>query len=265
MPLSPTPDLSSSRRMLATAAVVTLAVCAFMVWQVHDITTTLGDTDDAMRLVMVRALLHGRGWYDQQIVRLQPPLGVYMHWSRLLDGALAAVTAALQFVLPPARAEWAVRFAWPLAWVFPVVLAGLAIARNLGARSAVFIGAVLLALDISMFVQFRPGRIDHHNIQITMTLAACACALVQGETRARWALLAGAASGLGLAIGVEALAFHALIGASYALRLAFDSDDARTARAYGLSLAGGSAGPLPGPDAAGAVAGCRFATPSGAT
>ena len=63
MPLSPTPDLNSSRRMLATAAVVTLAVCAFMVWQAHDITTSLGDTDDAMRLVMVRDLMHGRGWY----------------------------------------------------------------------------------------------------------------------------------------------------------------------------------------------------------
>ena len=75
MPLSLTPDLSSSRRMLATAAVVTLAVCAFMVWQVHDITTTLGDTDDAMRLVMVRDLMHGRGWYSQWIGRLQPPLG----------------------------------------------------------------------------------------------------------------------------------------------------------------------------------------------
>jgi hypothetical protein len=150
------------------------------------------------------------------------------------------VTAALGLVLPPTQAEWAMRFFWPLAWVFPVVLAGLSVARFLGARSAVFICAVLLLLDLSMFVQFKPGRIDHHNVQITLTMAALACALVRGETQARWAALAGVASGLGLAIGIEALAFHTLIGAAFGLRLALDPTDGKTARAYGLSLAGSS-------------------------
>ena len=159
-----------------------------------------------------------------------------MHWSRLLDGALAAVMAALQTVLSPARAELVTRFAWPLAWIFPVTLAGLTVARNLGGRSAVFICAILLALDLSLYVQFRPGRIDHHNIQITMTIVAAACALMQGERRARWAALAGAASALGLAIGIEALAFHALIGASFAVRLMVDRKTASEARAYGLTL-----------------------------
>ena len=238
MPLSPTPDLSTSRRLLATALVVTAAVWGLLIWQVHDVTTSLGDTDDAMRLVMARELLHGRGWYDQWIGRLQPPIGVYMHWSRLLDGALGGLNAALRIVLPPgASAEMVTRFAWPLAWIFPVSLAGLAVARNLGNRSAVFVCAILLALDLSLFVQFRPGRIDHHNIQITMTVVAAACALVQGPGRARWAILAGAASALGLAIGVEALVFHALIGASYGLRLGANRDEAPAARAYGLSLA----------------------------
>jgi hypothetical protein len=238
MQLSPSPDLGASRRrLLLTALVVTLVVWGELAWRAHDVVTSLGDTDDAMRLVMVRDLLHGRGWYDQWIGRLQPPLGVYMHWSRLLDGALAAVAAALGMVMSPARAELVMRFAWPLAWIFPISLCGLAIVRNLGARSAVFIGAILLVLDLTLYVQFRPGRIDHHNIQITMTLAAAACALVQGEARTRWAALAGAASALGLAIGIEALAFHALIGASFALRLLADRKAAAPARAYGLSLA----------------------------
>lgn len=237
MPLSPTPDLSSSRRLLATALATAAAVCGMLVWQVHDVVTSLGDTDDAMRLVLMREVLHGRGWYDQWVARLQPPIGVYLHWSRLLDGALAGVTALLQAVLSPAKAELVTRFAWPLVWIFPVTLAGLTVARNLGGRSAVFVCAILLALDLSMFVQFRPGRIDHHNIQITLTLVAAACALAQGVRRARWAALAGAASALGLAIGVEALAFHALIGASFAVRLMADRMAAQAARAYGLALA----------------------------
>ena len=136
MPLSPSPDLSSSRRLLLTAVLTTLGVLAYLVWRVHDVTTSLGDTDDAMRLVLVRDLLHGRGWYDQWVGRLQPPFGVYMHWSRLLDGGLAALDAALAGALPPAQAETAMRFVWPLMWIFPVTLAGLAVARSVGGRSA---------------------------------------------------------------------------------------------------------------------------------
>jgi hypothetical protein len=237
MPLSPSPDLSSPRRLAATALVVTVAVCALLVWRAHDIITSLGDTDDAMRLVLVRDLLHGRGWYDQWVDRLQPPVGAFMHWSRLLDGALASAMAALRLLVPPERAEVITRFAWPLAWIFPVSLAGLAMARALGARSAVFICAVLCVMDVSMYVQFRPGRIDHHNIQITLTMASAALALARGRRRVALAAAAGAASALGLAIGVEALAFHALIGASFGVRLAADREEAAAARAYGLSLA----------------------------
>jgi len=239
MPLTPTPDLGSSRRLAGVAAVVVLCVWAMLAWSHGDIARTLGDTDDAMRLVRVRDLLAGQGWYDQHIVRLQPPLGSTMHWSRLLDGALAAVDWLFSRLVSPGAAEWAMRFVWPLAWIAPAVICALTIARGLGGKSAVLIAAVLLLLDVQLYAQFRPGRIDHHNIQIVMILVAAACAL-SGGRRARWGVLAGLASGLGLAIGIEALAFHALIGASYALNAAFDPDKARVARAYGLALVAAS-------------------------
>jgi len=239
MPLTSTPDLGSSRRLAGVAAVVTLCVWAMLAWSHGDIVRTLGDTDDAMRMVRVRALLAGQGWYDQHIVRLQPPLGSTMHWSRLLDGALAAVDWLFSRLVSPGAAEWGMRFVWPLAWIAPAVICALTMARRLGGRSAVLIAAVLLLVDVQLYAQFRPGRIDHHNIQIVMTLIAASCA-VAGGRRARWAALAGAASGLGLAVGIEALAFHALIGAGYALGLVFDPDKARVARAYGLALVAAS-------------------------
>ena len=237
MQLSPLPDLSSNRRLAWTALAVTLAVAGVLIWRDNSVATTLGDTDDAMRLVLVRDLLGGRGWWDQWIGRLQPPLGTYIHWSRLVDGALASLIWLFERVMSPANAEYAVRLLWPLAWIFPATLCGLTIARRLGGPAAVFVGAVLLATNIQLYVQFRPGRIDHHDLQITLALVAATCSMARGR-RTRWALLGGAAAGLGLAIGIEALAFQAIIGASYGFRLLLDEDEARPARAYGLSLAG---------------------------
>jgi hypothetical protein len=198
------------------------------------------DTDDATRLVMVRDLLAGRGWYDQAILRFNPPQGVWMHWSRLLDGGIAAMVIALRQFASPAAAEYWTRFIWPMLWIGPGVVAALVIARNLGGRSAVFLTGALLLFQPQLYRQFVPGRIDHHNIQIVMTVIAMACATA-GRDRGRWALLGGAAAAVGLAIGLEALAVQALIGASYGIALIRDRKCAPGAVAYGVALAGSSA------------------------
>src|SRR3954468_5092702 len=52
---------------------------------------TLGDTDDAMRLVPLRDFLGGQGWFDLHQPRLAPPLGYDSHWSRLIDTGLAGL------------------------------------------------------------------------------------------------------------------------------------------------------------------------------
>src|SRR5437763_434317 len=46
---------------------------------------SFGDTDDAMRLVEIRDFLAGQGWFDLHQYRLDPPAGLPMHWSRLVD------------------------------------------------------------------------------------------------------------------------------------------------------------------------------------
>ncbi len=231
----PSPDLSGTRWLIAAALVAWITVCVILV-QMYSLQRPLGDTDDAMRLVIVRDLVAGRGWYDQLIPRIQPPGGAWLHWSRLLDGGLAGVMLLLRPFVGPATAEWAMRDFWPLAWILPAVASSLLVARNLGSRSAVFLTALLLVFNTQLYRQFTPGRIDHHNIQITMTVAALACVLAT-RNRARWAALGGIATGLGLAVGLEALAFQALIGAAYALELARDRTAARPAAAYGLALA----------------------------
>jgi len=239
--LSPSPDLGGTLPMICMILVVSVAICAFLIWKANNLDASLGDTDDAMRLVLVRDLANGQGWYDQLVARLDPPHGVWLHWSRLLDGGLAGTMSVLRQFASPARAEWLTRFFWPLAWVFPAIAAAFVIARNVGGRSAVLLTAPLLIMDPMFYRQFIPGRIDHHNIQITMTVIALACALARRD-RARWALVGGVAAGLGMAIGLEALPLQALIGASYGLALARDRGEAKATAAYGLAMAAASVG-----------------------
>ena len=237
MKLSPPPDFSSNRRLLLAALAVTLIAVTGLFLQYSHLGKTLGDPDDAMRLVLVRDLMSGRGWYDQLVTRLQPPLGTYMHWSRLVDGLLAGLIWTFRLALTPPAAETAVRLLWPLFLIFPAVFCALAMSRRLGGSLAVFVCAVFLGVNQLAFAEFIPGRVDHHNIQIVLVMMAMSCAMA-AERRQSWALLAGTSTGLGLAVGIEGLPFHMVIGASYALLAALGRDDTRTTRNYALALLG---------------------------
>jgi hypothetical protein len=220
---------------LIAAATAAIVIASMLIATRGRLATTLGDTDDAMRLVIVRALMSGENsWFHQHLVRLQPPLGLDMHWSRLLDAGLAGMMRLFQLVMPPAQAEAATRMVWPLAWTFPAIWAALAMARRLGGQAALLPAAGFLAANILLYVQWWPGRIDHHDVQITLALASLAGAVAGGFGGG---LLAGLATGLGLAVGLEALPFLALAGAGLALRFLFDPvAQSKAARAYAASL-----------------------------
>jgi hypothetical protein len=226
------PDLPTPLLAAAVTLVVAGILCA---WRVSGLAETLGDTDDALRLVLARDLASGRtGWWDQHFLRLQPPVGMDLHWSRLVDGGIALLMQGFGLVLDPARAELAARIVWPLLWLVPAITAALMIARRLGGALAAFLCAIFLMFNLTLYAQFVPGRIDHHDVQIALCLLALAGAVRGGG---KGGALAGMATGLGLAVGVEALVFDALIGAAIALRYLADPAEQRAqARAYAAAL-----------------------------
>lgn len=239
MKLSPIPDLGSRRQLAITAIAVWLIVSfTLMLSGGPRVARTLGDTDDALRLTMVRDLASGRGWFDQKLIRLQPPLGTYMHWSRLVDGGEASLLKLFALFLPAGQAETAMRMTWPLLWILPAVTAVLLVARRLGGGPAVVLSAVSVSLSISTSGQFQPGRIDHHNVQITCCLLAVAAAVQRPAVW--WAAACGLASALGLAVGLEALPFLALIGVAVSLCWVWGRSPDRSAMAYGAALAFGA-------------------------
>jgi len=248
MPLPPPPDLARpAPRLIASALAVTVIVGVMTgVRDAAAVTRTLGDTDDAMRMVLVRGLLSGQGWWSQHLLRLQPPVGLYMHWSRLLDGGIAALDWTLARFLPQGEAEWVTRFVWPLLWIFPAALSALIISDRTADRpevgrapGAALIAAILLVANLILYIQFHPGRVDHHDVQMTLFLVGLAGG-AQRRARTAGAVAAGVAAGLGLAVGLEALLFDMVIGAAFALPFIRSTapDQPRALKAYGLALAG---------------------------
>jgi hypothetical protein len=199
---------------------------------------TLLDTDDAMRLVEMRAWLGGHGWFDLHEARLQPPLGYDAHWSRLVDAGLAGLFVIFNWI-DPQSAERLMRAWWPLLWLLPTIAGMVAIAWRVAGREAAMVSLLLALVGVPAYQQFTPGRIDHHNVQIALTLLVVAAAV--WSDRKHWAAVAaGAISGLALAIGLESVPYLAMCGAALSIRQVFGRNFNRALRDYGLALAIGA-------------------------
>src|SRR6202790_1181547 len=89
-----------------------VVVCSLAAPAIKDAVFDAMSTDDAMRLVEVRDLIAGQGWFDLMQHRLDPP-GVSMHWSRVIDAPLAALIVMLRPLTGAAGAEAVTLILWP--------------------------------------------------------------------------------------------------------------------------------------------------------
>ncbi len=174
----------------------------FSVWQ-HG---TFADSDDAMQLVEVRNFLAGQNWFDLTVARLDPPHGVFMHWSRFIDAPLALMIKTFELFMPADAAERATRICFPLL-LQGVLYVGVArLARLLAGRAAVLPAIVLTLLSGMIFTQFQIGRINHSASQIVLLifmLGGFVDAL--DPAKARRAAFVGILAAISLAISLEDL------------------------------------------------------------
>jgi len=195
------------------------------------------DTDDAMRLAQLRDWLSGQGWYDLDHYRVAG--GYESHWSRLIDAGLAGTLWVFGLFAEPVMAERLMRTLWPMLWLLPAIAGAAAIAWRIAGREAALIALLLAAIGLPAFHQFRPGRIDHHNVQIALSMLTVAATV--WSDRVRWAAVAaGAVTGLAMAIGLECLPYLLVCAAAFAARYLVDPKIARAAGAYGMALAASS-------------------------
>ena len=218
-----------------------LAFSAWYLWNNYDSVRffRLGDTDDNMRMMQVRGLLHGQGWYDLRQYRLSPPVGANIHWSRLVDLPIAGLILGLRpFLGGPAAERWAVGIA-PL---LPYLLLMLSIAlttRRLVDRRAYPLAFLALMFAGSTNGMFMPERIDHHGWQLA--LLALSVAGIADPKRVRGGLILGISSALSLAIGLEMIIYLAVLGAAAVLFWVDDAEEGDRLRAYALSMVAGTA------------------------
>ncbi|QQR36290.1 hypothetical protein JI749_01235 [Devosia oryziradicis] len=197
------------------------------------------DTDDAMRMVMVRDFLAGQSWYDLTAHRLNTPFGAELHWSRLIDLPLALLLGLFGAVIGPDQALVAAGYVWPLLLLGLLLWLSAILAHRLVGPEGVLPALVLPLLSPAIVAEFTPGRVDHHNVVILLTLAVVWTG-VEAIARPRFAIACGLLAATALAIATESL--PTIAAAILVMGLAFTADPihARSMRWFGLSFLGGA-------------------------
>lgn len=233
-----TPTLKHNWPVLAVSAFVIV----MLAMRAGDIFAgVMPDNDDMMRLQQVRDLLSGQAWFNVDQSRLLTPEGGEMHWSRLPDIFLSAIIIITRPLLGQANAEALAATLWPLC-LLAVALASLAtILRRIGAGTAGQVaGLVFFTLSAAIY-NFWPGRIDHHNLVVTLSLVGLASVL-SVTISLRSGILAAACIAAMLSVAIESLPYAGglilIFGLFWIVR---GHQEASRLVVFGLTLSGAAA------------------------
>lgn len=217
---------------IAALALPWLAFACLLGWAMRGQIDSLsvGDPDDAMRLLQVRAWMDGQSWWDVTNYRAGGAEGFSMHWSRLVDVPIAALILLFGLFLQPELAERAAMTLLPLFQLLLALFILRGTLRCLGFRDAaaniVLLVVPLLPLVVGNMV---PLKIDHHAWQAICALLIVRL-MVDRRNVARQTLLAGAVAAMLVTISIEGLPLVATVCAIYAMLFLHDASE------RGLSL-----------------------------
>src|SRR5690606_34157163 len=130
-------------------------------------------------------------------------------------------------------------YVWPMLLFALLLWLSAGLAQRLVGPEGVLPALVLPVLSPAITAEFTPGRVDHHNVVILLTLAMI-WAGIEAIRCPRFAIACGVLAATALAIATESL--PTIAAAILVMGLAFVVDPARgrTMRLFGLSFALGS-------------------------
>jgi len=195
-----------------------------------------GDNDSVLRLTEVRDLLAGQSWFDLTQYRLGPEGGVVMHWSRLVDAPIAAlIKLGMMFGASQTMAEYVALTVWPAFLLGVCTWLLVRISRIVYGDEAIFPAAAVGAITLIWMGIFTPARIDHHNMQLALSLG-----LLLGLVKRTFVggFAAGVCAAASIAIGMETMPFVAIAGATTAIIFLVRGEaEAANAGGFGLGFA----------------------------
>jgi hypothetical protein len=232
----PAPDL----RLVALVFAVAVVILVVRTLYGRAELPFFADTDDAMRMVMVRDFLGGQGWYDLTAHRLNTPFGAELHWSRLVDLPLASLVLLFSPFLGADTALIAAGYVWPMLLLAMLLWISARLAHRLVGPDGVLPALVLPILSPAITAEFTPGRVDHHNVIILLTLAMVWTG-IEAIGRPRFAIACGLLAATALAIATESL--PSIAAAILVMGVLWVIDPVRgvTMRWFGLAFAAGTA------------------------
>ncbi len=224
-----------------SGALLPALVGTFVIYAINIATYTgtgIPNADDIMRLVTLRDLLGGQSWFDPVQHRLGLEAGTLMHWSRLVDAPILGFYAlGLMLTSSAESAETFAQFAWPATTLF-IALLGVNLACNRLRRPQMRIPATIIAAVCFMTIGiFGPGALDHHNIQVALSIWLFAMLLPSTGGNAAAHAGAGVIAVIMLAVGMETLPYVTVAGLWVATAFLIGIVAPASVFAFGLSFA----------------------------
>jgi hypothetical protein len=222
--------------LAAFAAALVFTLIGWLQQSPFDAPILLHGTDDMVRMVEVRDLLAGQNWFDPMQTRLGVEPGTLMHWSRLIDAPIAALLVVGNAFSSGAGERFAAT-AWPFL-TFVAAFAGLlAGVRRASGSSNMLPSLIIGGFALAASGVFGSGVIDHHNVQLALTIWLIVM-LLPGQRPNMDFAVAGVIMSLMLAIGMESLPVAVAGAGAIMVRLIMQGEVlAEPVRRFGLALA----------------------------
>ena len=194
-----------------------------------------GDVDDVLKLHEIRHLLQTGNPFDRALTGIAQPEPMISHWPWIVDAPYALLAVAFAPFVGMEAAVSAAAFMVPLLLLLAAIALLFQMIRELEFEHPGAVLVVAAFAGLPSFSEFQPWRIDYHNLQMLILLAAALLTIRAGRVAAG---LNGALVALSTAISAEMAPFLALPAGLYAWAfIAGEGGASNDLRAYGLTLA----------------------------
>lgn len=167
------------------------------------------DPDDSMYLVHTLDWVNGQGWFDRVEHRMNPPEGVFIHFSRLMEIPYAFTIVLLKPFVGSLKAALATAAIWPLLFLLSLMIIYKRLMGEFIDKRWAGLVSFVVILSTNTTFAFMPGQIDHHGFVALLLLLSMTVFVVsiRASDKVLLPLIVGFILSLALVISLEILPF----------------------------------------------------------